>query len=130
MRNKTQRLTTQLVGYTVQVEPDTGRLRIQQGFEWSRWYQVGTGKQKDFKSDFDALNKDFPDVAFYFVKRGIESAPKTRVGNECVTNFDGTAVRGQYIKNELGNEELYHNLEDFSKVLGVSIEELKAEFGI
>lgn len=125
MRNKTQRTVIKVAGYTVQLELETRRIRVKQWFEWSRWYRIGKSG-----NDLEQLSNDFPKLTQHLIEDGIRNLPKTRVGDECVTEMNGFAVRGKYVKDEFGNEQLFYNMEDFSKVIGVSVEEIKAEFGI
>lgn len=123
--NNSNRVTTTLLDYTVQVEETPRRLRVKVGFEWSRWYCFDDG--------FDgmrSLHEDFPRIGQEFYRIGFESAPTTRMGDEIITDFLGTPVRGQVIKNDKGEEQRYYNLEDIAAFVGVSVETIKNDLGI
>ena len=123
--NNSNRITTTLLGYTVQVEETPRRLRVKVGFEWSRWYCFDAGFD-----DMRSLNQDFPEIGEEFVRIGMASAPTTRLGDEIITDFLGTPVRGKIFTNSSGEEQRYYSLDDVAAFVGVSVETIKNDLGI
>lgn len=125
MSVKSNRVTTTILDYTVQVEETPRRLRVKVGFEWSRWYCLDNGLD-----EMRSLHQDFPEIGEEFYRIGFESAPTTRVGDEIITDFLGTPVRGKVVKNKQGEEQRYYSIDDIAAFVGVSVETIKEDLGI
>ena len=122
---KIESIPSVLAGFKIEMrkyneEATEIEIRVLEGIEWSRWYYIKSEDKAKASAEKEIFDERYPAIAFEFFKKGMESLPKTRVGDDVVVNFDGTPVRAWY--DETG--KLMYSIEDIAKVFGTTYEEI------